>query len=121
MDAITDDADLAWEGEVVCEQTTGQEKNFTLLRAPVEVGSLALFVDGVPTAVYTVDLDSGVITPAGAVPAGKRIVANYVQLGLCSQVLEIIQAVPSLSLVGFAIDKALYQQAIAWIDEHFPS
>ena len=120
MDAIIDDIDIAWEGEVVCEQTTGQEKSFTLLHVPVRVGSLALFISGVPTAAYTVDLDSGVITPVGAVPAGKQIVANYVQLGLRSQVLEIIEAVPSLSLAEFASDKALYQQARAWIDEHFP-
>jgi hypothetical protein len=121
MDAITDDADIAWEGEVVCEQTTGQEKTFTLLHAPVKSDSLALFVDGVPTTAYTVDLDTGVATPTGAVPAGKRIVANYVQLGLKSQVVEIIQSVPSLSLAQFASDKVLYQQAASWISEHFPA
>jgi len=120
MDAIIDDADIAWEGEVVCEQTTGQEESFILLHVPVKAGSLALFMDGVPTTAYTVDLDSGVIIPAGAVPAGKQIVANYVQLGLRSQVVEIIQAVPSLSLAEFASDKSLCQQARVWIDEHFP-
>jgi hypothetical protein len=121
MDAITDDEDIAWEGEVVCEQTTGQEKTFTLLHTPVKTGSLALFVDGVPTTAYTVDLDVGVIMPTGAVPVGKEIVANYVQLGLKSQVVEIIQAVPSLSLAQFVSDKALYQQAMSWITEHFPA
>ena len=120
MDAIVNDADIAWEGEVVCEQTTGHEVNFTLLHAPVKGGSLALFVDGVPTTAYTVDLDLGVITPAGSVPVGKQIVASYTQLGLRSQVIEIIQAVPSLSLAQFAADKALYEQAIGWIDAHFP-
>ena len=121
MNAITDDEDLAWEGEIVCEQTTGQEKTFTLLHAPVKAGSLALFMDGVPTSAYTVDLDSGVITPAGAVPAGKQVVANYVQLGLCSQILEIIGVVPSLSLTQFAVDRYLYELAIAWINEQFPA
>jgi len=121
MDAITDDKDIAWEGEVVCEQTTGQETSFTLLHAPVKAGSLALFVSGVPTAAYAVDLDTGVITPTSPVPAGKQIVANYVELGLLSQVVEIIQAVPSLSLAQFAADKALYEQAIVWIDAHFPA
>ena len=120
MDAIVNDADIAWEGEVVCEQTTGHEVNFTLLHAPVKGGSLALFVDGVPTTAYTVDLDLGVITPAGSVPVGKQIVASYTQLGLRSQVIEIIQAVPSLSLAQFAADKALYEQAIGWIGDHFP-
>ena len=120
MDAIIDDIDIAWEGEVVCEQTTGQEKSFTLLHVPVKVGSLALFISGVPTAAYAVDLDTGVITPTSPVPAGKQIVANYVELGLLSQVVEIIQAVPSLSLAEFAADKVLYEQAIAWIDAHFP-
>jgi len=120
MDAIVNDADIAWEGEVVCEQTTGQEVAFTLLHAPVKVGCLALFVSGVPTTAYTVDLDTGVITPAGSVPAGKQIVASYVQLGLLSQVVEIIQAVPSLTLAQFAAGRALYEQAIAWIGDHFP-
>ena len=121
MDAITDDKDIAWEGEVVCEQTTGQESSFTLLHAPVKGGSLALFMDGAPTTAYMVDLDIGVITPTSPVPAGKQIVANYVELGLLSQVVEIIQAVPSLSLAEFAADKVLYEQAIAWIDAHFPA
>ena len=121
MDAITDDADIAWDGEVVCEQTTGQETSFTLLHSPVKAGSLALLMDGVPSTAYSVDVDTGVITPTGAVPAGKCVVANYVQLGLKSQVVEIIEAVPSLSLAGFAADKALYQQAITWLAEHFPA
>ena len=121
MNAITDDVDIAWEGEVVCEQTTGQETSFTLLHSPVKAGSLALLVDSVPTAAYTIDLDTGIVTPTGAIPAGKQIVANYVQLGLHSQVTEIFQAAPSLSLAKFMTDKALFQQAITWLAEHFPA
>lgn len=121
MDAITDDVDIPWEGEVVCEQTTGQETSFSLLHAPVKAGSLALFMGGAPTAAYSVDLDTGVITPTSSVPAGKQIVASYVQLGLRSQVIEIIETVPSLSLAEFAADKALYRQAATWLTEQFPT
>ena len=120
MDAIVDDADVTWNGEVLAEETTGEEVTFTLLHTPVKASSLAMFVDGMETTAYSVDLDTGLITPSGPVPAGKRITASYLQLGLKSQMTEILATLPSLGLAQFAEDKSLYQTAIGWIKDHFP-
>lgn len=121
IDAVKDDADIAWTDEVLAEETSGAETSFRLLKPPAKAGSLTLYLDGVPTVAYTVNLDTGIITPTGAVPAGKRVTADYTQLGLKSQVVEILESIPSVSVDDFAADIAHYQTAIAWITEHFPA
>jgi hypothetical protein len=62
-----------------------------------------------------------VIIPDQPVPAGKRITADYIQLGLRSQAVEILEAIPSISLADINAKIQSYQTAIAWLNQNFPA
>ena len=121
INAIKDNVDIEWQEEVLAEETTGSETEFHLLHPPMKLDSVVVYVDGSSITAYTIDLDTGIITPTETVPAGKRITASYVQLGLTSQVVEILTAIPAVSLSDIAGKIQDYEVAIAWLMEHFPA
>ena len=119
MDAITSDADLN-VAEVLVEETTGEETEFRVSRTPVKAGSLTLYFDdqAVGAANYDLDLGTGVMTPAGVVPVGKKARVEYTVLGLASQTVQLLNVIPELDAAWFTARKAQYQTAINWIESN---
>lgn len=115
VDAILDDADQP-VSETLTERTTGAEVQFVLSRTPVKAGSVVLRLDGaaVPGAGYTVG--GNIVSPTGAIPAGKTLRAEYVVLGLKAQTARLLAEMDDLDAAHFVARKARYQRAIAWLD-----
>lgn len=120
MDAVMEDGDLE-VAEVLVEEATGAEVEFRLSQVPVRAGSVTVYVNDevVGDTSYEVDEVTGVITPLVAVPAGSEVRAEYVVMGLASQVVVLLNQVPALDAAYFLERKARYQQATAWITENF--
>lgn len=115
MDAILDDADQAID-EVLAEVTTGLETSFLLARTPVKAGSVDIYLDGVKVLRSNYTVVGDLITPAGPVPAGKRLTAKYTMLGLKAQIAELLAGMDDLTAAQFAAKKARYLVAIQWIE-----
>lgn len=117
MDAILNDADLA-VSETLAEQTTGKETQFALSRTPVKAGSVNLSLGGTTVAKAGFAVAGNLVTPKVAVPAGKTLRADYVVLGLKTQTADLMTGMDDLDAGRFLARKALYQQAIQWIEQN---
>jgi hypothetical protein len=122
IQAVKNDLDIEWRDEVLAEETTGDETEFQLLHVPVRPDSLQVYVNGSPVSIEAdVDWDAGVIVPTQAVPTGKRIAADYTQLGLKSQIIELLNAIPSVSMEDITDQIQVYSTAITWLNQNFPT
>lgn len=115
MDAILDDVDQAID-EVLVEVTTGLETSFLLARTPVKVGSVDIYLDSVKVLRANYTVVGNLITPAGPIPAGKRLTARYTMLGLKAQIAGLLVGMDDLDAGHFVAKKAKYLAAIQWIE-----
>ena len=115
MDAILEDADLP-VSEVLVEQTTGQEKSFTLKKEPVLVGSVKLYLNTTAVAKAGFTVVGSLVTPVAAIPAGKLLRAAYIVSGLKTQTTELLAGMDDLKAADFVAKKDKYSKVIAWIE-----
>ena len=117
IDAMLDDEDVDMR-EVLAESATGEETLFRLSRNPIIADSVVVLIDGqiVSADAYAVDAAQNAIVPLAIVPAGVLIEAKYRVAGLRTQIVELLETMPTLSPQDFLDRKAGYKTAIAWIE-----
>lgn len=119
IDAILDDTNRQVFETVTETYSPGEA--LILGQVPVVEGSETLLLNGnpVPRDNYKISYSTGEIEPLVDVPEGAEITAQYTVMGLAAQVGQILSALPELSADQFLTRKDAYEQAIAWIREHF--
>ena len=97
------------------------EPPYRLKWTPIREGSLEITADGVivPPAVYQIDLDTGVIATELDVSGKTLIIATYTMVGPRYQAIEILAAIPALSIQEAGAHRAQYEQMVAYLEENF--
>lgn len=115
MDAILEDADQLIS-EVLAEQTSGQEKSFALGHEPVKSGSVKLYLNDKAVSETGYTVANNIVTHVAAVPAGKKLRAEYMVFGLKAQIGELLAGMSDFTVAQFAVKKTKYQKVILWIE-----
>ena len=118
-DSVAADADVVITGEVVVDSAIAGQTTFYIARPPMK--NLVVKKAGQTLTISDADEETGLVTLSAPLAAEDRVTASYKHIGLASELQELLQSLPRMSLAGisaFGATRTKYNNASAWLKQN---